>query len=79
MFDIKLHNNSEFFHRAIPYKREQREFIKAEMKSWTDKGIVEPISGVKCASSVVLVSQGQSGQDYCLCVNVTDLIARTQL
>ena len=49
------------------------------MKSWTEKGIVEPVSGVKCASSVVLVGQGQSGQDYRLCANVTDLNARTQL
>ena len=54
-FHIQLHNNSEFFHRAILYKKEQRDFIKAEMNSWTEKEIVEPVAGVKCASSVVLV------------------------
>ena len=54
-FHIQLHNNSKFFHRAFPNKREQSEFIKAEMKSWTEKEIVEPVAGVKCASSVVLV------------------------
>ena len=31
---------------------------------------------MECASNVVLVKQGQSGQDYRLCVNFTDLNAR---
>ncbi len=39
--------------------------------------MVERVSEVAVASKVVLVDQGQSGQDYRLCVNFVDLNAHT--
>ena len=34
------------------------------------------VPNARCASNVVLVRQGQSGQDFRLCVNFTDLNPR---
>jgi hypothetical protein len=49
------------------------------MSNLCAKGVVERVSGVEFASNVVLVKDGQSGQDYRICGNFPDLNACTKL
>ena len=43
------------------------------------QGIVEQVPTVSAAISIVLVAEGQTGQNYPLCTNFTDLNALTKV
>jgi hypothetical protein len=42
-------------------------------------GVVKEVATCECAVSVVLVEQGQEGQDYRVCSNFIDLNPYTEL
>ena len=56
MFSTQLkQTHSSFMHKAIPYKREERQWIKEEVNKLCDTGVMRKVDSVQCASNVVLV------------------------
>jgi hypothetical protein len=54
-------HSTKFMHKAIPYKRAEREWITNEVNRLCETGVMEKVDHVDCASNIVLVKQGQSG------------------
>lgn len=73
---IAMPPNVSFHHKPTPLPPDRRAWVNREMMKLEDAGIVERCSTTTCASNVVLVEEGQSGQDFRLCTNFTDLNAR---
>jgi uncharacterized protein YqgQ len=42
-------------HRALPYKKEEREWIRKEIERLCESGVMTKVDHVTCASNVVLV------------------------
>ena len=57
-FDIELNDKLPKMHKAIPFPPEERAWIKQEMESLCEKGVVERVSGCEFASNIVLVKGG---------------------
>lgn len=53
--------------------------MRAYLADLETQGIVERVPTASAASNIVLVAEGQTGQDYRLCTNFTDLNALTKV
>jgi hypothetical protein len=51
--------------------------VRSYLQELEDQGVIERVPTATAASNVVLVAEGQTGQDYRLCTNFTDLNAIT--
>lgn len=77
-FVLDLDREPSFFHKATPFPPNQRAWIKEEMAKLCKAGIMKQVESCKTASRVVLVADGQSGQDFRMCYDFTDLNAFTK-
>jgi hypothetical protein len=57
---------------------DRREWVKKEFERLEASGVVSRVADAKFTSKVVLVEEGQQGQDYRMCVNFVDLNQRTE-
>ena len=81
-FRIPVRDASPFCHKPIYYPPKARQWLKEYMASLQRLGVVHKVDTLRedpptFTCSVVLVEQGQSGQDYRACANVPDVNHRT--
>ena len=82
-FKLDVHNPKPFCHKPISYPPKARAWLNEHLAGLTRMGIIRPLNMLSdtmptFTSSVVLVPQGQSGQDYRMCVNLPDVNRRTR-
>ena len=77
-----MRDKTPFCHKPIYYPPKARKWLKEYMQSLERLGVVRKADTLReqppvFTCSVVLVEQGQSGQDYRACANVPDVNHRT--
>ena len=61
----------------MPLPPDKRKWVRSYLQEQENLGVIERVETVTAASNIVLVAEGQTGQDYRLCTNFTDLNAIT--
>ena len=81
-FKIPMGDKTPFCHKPIYYPPKARKWLKEYMASLERMGVVRKVDTLRekpptFTCSVLLVAQGQSGQDFRACANVPDVNHRT--
>jgi hypothetical protein len=77
-FAIELKKNVRIHQKPTPLPPEQREWVNREFAAMEAQGVVRRVPDAQFTSKVVLVAEGQQGQDFRLCVNFVDLNQMTK-
>ncbi len=72
-FSLKLKRDVRKHQKPTPLPPKQREWVNKEVAMLEKSGVVRRVADAKFTSKVVLVEEGQQGQDYRMCVNFVDL------
>jgi hypothetical protein len=72
-FTLKLKREGEVHQKPTPLPPDKREWVAREFDDLLKAGVVKRVSTARFTSKVVLVEQGQDGQDYRMCINFVDL------
>lgn len=64
--------------KPLYYPPQPRQWVKKELRSQVEKGVLRPAVNPKVLSPIVLVPEGQSGQDYRLCISYVGVNQRTR-
>ncbi len=77
-FDPGVIPGSRVFQRPTPLPPPQREWVRKEVEKLEATGVLRRVPTCECACGVVLVEQGQQGQDYRMCVNFVEINAHVK-
>lgn len=77
-FDPGIKPGTKVFQRATPLPPPQRAWVRKEVAKLEATGVLRRVDSCQSACGVVLVEQGQQGQDYRMCVNFVEINAHTK-
>ena len=70
-FDLMVPLHVSIHMKPTPLPPEKAAWVETKMQEYVRAGIAKKFERCRCSCNVVLVDQGQSGQDYRLCSNFT--------
>ena len=76
-YDPKINPKAKVFHKPTPFPPDKRKWVQKEMRKLESSGVVRRVPTCRCAANVVLVENGQQGQDFRMCCNFVDLNPHT--
>ena len=74
---IKLKEHVRIMPKATSLPPDERKWVKEYIAGMIETGVMELVPTAQCACNIVLVKEGQSGQNFHLCSNYIELNAFT--